>query len=154
MFNTNFIRKLDVNTLNAIFNVQLEDLIERRHVQDPELFKECFSRATPEDGAVADDIINFSDYAGIAFDEYHRMRAAQNTDAEDDTDDADSKDECEPAMYNVVMVSEGGMIRHFRGGFKSKKDAEKFIDERYGHFIDENGFEWQLEIDDEDTDAE
>lgn len=148
MFNTNFIRKLNNDVLNAIFDTQIADLIERRRVQDAELFKECFCRATPKDGTVADNIINFSDYAAEAFREYHSLRAAQNADT-----GVEGCTEVTPsALYTVYMVSDGGVRQLLQSGFETEEDAEAFIDENNGCYVDENGFEWRLEV--ESTDAE
>ncbi len=76
MFNTNFIKKLDNQTLSTIHVAQIADLVERRGIRDAKLFDDCFTRVTPEDGTLADDVINFREYAAAALMEYHKIRAA------------------------------------------------------------------------------
>lgn len=49
-------------------------------------------------------------------------------------------------IYTVIIVSGGG-VRHELTSFETEKEAEKFCDEYEWRWIDENGFEWYLDID-------
>ena len=53
----------------------------------------------------------------------------------------------EPApSWNVVMVSEGGTKRVLSSGFKTEAEAEKFAESENWRYVDENEFEWHLEV--------
>ena len=53
----------------------------------------------------------------------------------------------EPAPgWNVVMVSEGGTKRAFSSGFETEEEAEKFAESEGWRYVDENEFEWRLEV--------
>ncbi len=67
--------KLDNTVLDAIFNAQLADLIERRAVKDAKLFTYCFIETAPEDDTAIDWVLHFTAYAGAAFQAYHTRRA-------------------------------------------------------------------------------
>ena len=55
--------------------------------------------------------------------------------------------------WKIVMVSEGGTKVDFRCGFSSEADAEASAEADGWRFVDENAFEWRLEIE-EDHNAE
>lgn len=78
MIRTEVLRKLDGPTLDAILTAQIEELTERRNVQDPALFKAAFEGTAPlTDGGERDTLAcveNFSDAAGTAFTQYHTLR--------------------------------------------------------------------------------
>ena len=48
--------------------------------------------------------------------------------------------------WSVVMVSEGGTKRVLISGFKTKAEAEKFAESESWCYVDENEFEWYLEV--------
>lgn len=53
----------------------------------------------------------------------------------------------EPApSWNVVMVSEGGTKRTLSSGFETEEEAEKFAESEGWRYVDENEFEWRLEV--------
>jgi len=53
----------------------------------------------------------------------------------------------EPApSWDVVMVSEGGTKRAFSSGFETEEEAEKFAESEGWRYLDENEFEWRLEV--------
>ena len=53
----------------------------------------------------------------------------------------------EPApSWNVVMVSEGGTKRTLSSGFETEEEAEKFAESEGWRYVDENKFEWRLEV--------
>lgn len=109
MLNTNFIKRLPDDVLNTIADAQMADLIERRNIQDEQLFKDCFRRAFDKmfdpDGTepcvIGKIVENFTDVAGQAFIEYHDTRAKQKEDAEaqaqadvwEETNTEDAEDE-------------------------------------------------------------
>lgn len=60
----------------------------------------------------------------------------------------ENKPEPEPT-WKVVMVSDGGTKRDFSSGFKSEAEAISAAEEADWHFIDENRFEWRLEVEED-----
>ena len=48
--------------------------------------------------------------------------------------------------WKVVMDSGGGTVRDFQSGFATEVEAEQFATEMGWRFVDENRFEWQLEV--------
>ena len=48
--------------------------------------------------------------------------------------------------WKVVMDSGGGTIRDFQSGFATEAEAEQFATEMGWRFVDENRFEWRLEV--------
>ena len=59
--------------------------------------------------------------------------------------------EPEPA-WKIVMISDGGTKRDFLSGFASETEANEAAEREGWRFIDENRFEWRLEVE-EDTSA-
>lgn len=51
--------------------------------------------------------------------------------------------------WKVVMASEGGTKRDFSNGFQSEAEAEKFAEENGWRYLDENQFEWRLEVEED-----
>ena len=51
--------------------------------------------------------------------------------------------------WKVVMVSDGGTMHDFSSGYETKGAAEQFAEENEWHFIDENDFEWRLEVEED-----
>ncbi len=78
MINFETLQKLDAedrtDVLSTILEAQLNELIERRGVQDADTFKACFGLATPEDARFPEIIRDFQDIAAEAFDNYHNYR--------------------------------------------------------------------------------
>lgn len=69
--------KMDARTQREVLEAMLDELTERRGVQDPELFKRCFIEEAPDEGATYIDWINdFGPIARIAFHYYHKARKA------------------------------------------------------------------------------
>ena len=48
--------------------------------------------------------------------------------------------------WKVVMVSEGGTKHDFSSGFKTEAEAKYFAEAENWHYLDENRFEWRLEV--------
>ena len=48
--------------------------------------------------------------------------------------------------WKVVMGSGGGTVRDFQSGFATEAEAEQFATEMGWRFVDENRFEWRLEV--------
>ena len=59
--------------------------------------------------------------------------------------------EPEPS-WKIVMISDGGTKRDFLSGFASETEANEAAEREGWRFVDENRFEWQLEVE-EDTSA-
>ena len=59
--------------------------------------------------------------------------------------------EPEPA-WKIVMISDGGTKRDFLSGFASETEANEAAEREGWRFVDENRFEWRLEVE-EDTSA-
>ena len=59
--------------------------------------------------------------------------------------------EPEPS-WKIVMISDGGTKRDFLSGFASETDANEAAEREGWRFVDENRFEWRLEVE-EDTSA-
>ncbi len=54
--------------------------------------------------------------------------------------------------WKIVMISDGGTKRDFLSGFASETDANEAAEREGWRFVDENRFEWRLEVE-EDTSA-
>ena len=55
------------------------------------------------------------------------------------------------ATWKIVMVSEGGTKHDFRLDFATEAEAEQAAAEEGWHFVDENRFEWRLEVEEDLT---
>lgn len=55
-------------------------------------------------------------------------------------------------LWKISMVSEGGTKRDFLSGFASEAEANETAEREGWSFVDENCFEWMLEVE-EDTSA-
>ena len=53
--------------------------------------------------------------------------------------------------WKVVMDSGGGTVRDFQSGFATEAEAEQFATEMGWRFVDENRFEWRLEVEEDLT---
>ena len=62
------------------------------------------------------------------------------------------KYEAEPA-WKIVMVSEGGTKKDYRLDFATEAEAEQAAAEDGWRFVDENRFEWRLEVEEDRTAA-
>ncbi len=51
--------------------------------------------------------------------------------------------------WKVVMVSEGGTKRDFSSGFKTEAEAKHFAEAESWRYLDENQFEWRLEVEED-----
>ena len=51
--------------------------------------------------------------------------------------------------WKVVMVSEGGTKRDFSSGFKTEAEAKHFAEAENWRYLDENQFEWRLEVEED-----
>ena len=51
--------------------------------------------------------------------------------------------------WKVVMVSEGGTKHDFSSGFKTEAEAKHFAEAENWHHLDENQFEWRLEVEED-----
>ena len=53
------------------------------------------------------------------------------------------------ASWKVVMVSEGGTKHDFSSGFKTEAEAKHFAEAENWRYLDENRFEWRLEVEED-----
>lgn len=53
--------------------------------------------------------------------------------------------------WNVVMVSEGGTRRTLSSGYETENDAITFAENEGWHYLDENQFDWALEVEEAPT---
>ena len=53
------------------------------------------------------------------------------------------------ASWKVVMVSEGGTKHDFSSGFKTEAEAKHFAEAENWRYLDENWFEWRLEVEED-----
>ena len=60
------------------------------------------------------------------------------------------KQEAEPA-WKIVMVSDGGTRQDYRLGFATEAEAEQAAAEDGWRYVDENRFEWRLEVEEDLT---
>ena len=51
--------------------------------------------------------------------------------------------------WKVVMVSEGGTKHDLSAGFPTEEDARRFAESESWHHVDENQFEWRLEVEED-----
>ena len=53
--------------------------------------------------------------------------------------------------WKIVMVSEGGTKHDFRLDFATEAEAEQAVAEEGWRYVDENQFEWRLEVEEDLT---
>ena len=53
--------------------------------------------------------------------------------------------------WNVVMVSEGGTRHSYSQGFTTVEEAEQFAEKEGWRYVDENQFEWRLEVEEDQS---
>lgn len=51
--------------------------------------------------------------------------------------------------YKITMSSGGGTIRCFMGGFETEAEAIEIASLYNWHWCDENGFDWDLDVEEE-----
>ena len=85
--------KISQEAQKELFEAMLAELIERKGVQDADLFTTCFWFVAPEDGNMVDLIEDFTGIAGAAFQEYHTRRKAEQEETEDGTADDSTENE-------------------------------------------------------------
>lgn len=57
-------------------------------------------------------------------------------------------------QWKLVMVSDGGTRRDFTGGYDTQAEAEAAAEAIDWKVVDENEFEWRLEVDEDTSIAE
>ena len=129
-------------------------------VQNYEAFMEALRRSAPVplsvepmaanmDGFFSPDQQRIAIRAGMS--EVQTVSAAVHEIAHSKLHDP-KRAEPEPT-WKVVMVSDGGTKRDFSQGFATEAEAEQFAADADWRFVDENQFEWRLEVE-EDHSAE
>ncbi len=130
------------------------------NVQNYEVFMEALRRSAPVpiefepmdanmDGYFSSDQQRIAIREGMS--EVQTVSAAVHETAHSKLHDP-KRVEPEPA-WKVVMVSDGGSKRDFSQGFATEAEAEQFAADADWRFVDENQFEWRLEVE-EDHSAE
>ena len=129
-------------------------------VQNFEIFMEALRRSAPvpiefEPMAANMDGYFSSDQQRIAIregmSEVQTVSAAVHETAHSKLHDP-KRAEPEPA-WKVVMVSDGGTRKDYSQGFATEAEAEQFAADADWRYVDENQFEWRLEVE-EDHSAE
>ena len=130
------------------------------NVQNYEVFMEALRRSAPvpiefEQMAANTDGYFSSDQQRIALrpgmSEVQTVSAAIHEIAHSKLHDP-KRAEPEPA-WKVVMVSDGGTRKDYSQGFATEAEAEQFAADADWRYVDENQFEWRLEVE-EDHSAE
>ena len=55
--------------------------------------------------------------------------------------------------WKIVMESGGGTRYDFMGGFETEEEAIQVAQSYEWHFTDENGFDWSLDVDEDETES-
>lgn len=87
MMNKEVFKRMTPEAQNELEKAQLEELIERRGVRDPKLFRSCYDAAilkAVNDGDLPEDctpatIESFNYLAELAFQDYHQQRKTAQT---------------------------------------------------------------------------
>ncbi|MCG4611521.1 YodL domain-containing protein [Anaeromassilibacillus senegalensis] len=130
------------------------------NVQNYEVFMEALRRSAPVpiefepmdanmDGYFSSDQQRIAIREGMS--EVQTVSAAVHETAHSKLHDP-KRAEPEPT-WKVVMVSDGGTKRDYSQGFATEAEAEQFAADADWCFVDENQFEWRLEVE-EDHSAE
>ena len=130
------------------------------NVQNYEVFMEALRRSAPVpiefepmdanmDGYFSSDQQRIAIREGMS--EVQTVSAAVHETAHSKLHDP-KRAEPEPT-WKVVMVSDGGTKQDFSQGFATEAEAEQFAADADWRFVDENQFEWRLEVE-EDHSAE
>ena len=130
------------------------------NVQNYEVFMEALRRSAPVpiefepmnanmDGYFSSDQQRIAIREGMS--EVQTVSAAVHETAHSKLHDP-KRAEPEPT-WKVVMVSDGGTKRDFSQGFATEAEAKQFAADADWRFVDENQFEWRLEVE-EDHSAE
>ena len=131
------------------------------NVQNYEVFMEALRRSAPVpiefepmdanmDGYFSSDQQRIAIREGMS--EVQTVSAAVHETAHSKLHDPKRVEKPKPA-WKVVMVSDGGTKRDFSQGFATEAEAEQFAAGADWRFVDENQFEWRLEVE-EDHSAE
>ena len=126
------------------------------NVQNYEVFMEALRRSAPVpiefepmdanmDGYFSSDQQRIAIREGMS--EVQTVSAAVHETAHSKLHDP-KRAEPEPT-WKVVMVSDGGTKRDFSQGFATEAEAEQFAAGADWRFVDENQFEWRLEVEED-----
>ena len=133
------------------------------NVQNYEVFMEALRRSAPVpiefepmdanmDGYFSSDQQRIAIREGMS--EVQTVSAAVHETAHSKLHDPKRAEPAEPEpTWKVVMVSDGGTKRDYSQGFATEAEAEQFAADADWRFVDENQFEWRLEVE-EDHSAE
>ena len=126
------------------------------NVQNYEVFMEALRRSAPVpiefepmdanmDGYFSSDQQRIAIREGMS--EVQTVSAAVHETAHSKLHDP-KRAEPEPT-WKVVMVSDGGTKRDYSQGFATEAEAEQFAADADWRFVDENQFEWRLEVEED-----
>ena len=126
------------------------------NVQNYEVFLEALRRSAPVpiefepmdanmDGYFSSDQQRIAIREGMS--EVQTVSAAVHETAHSKLHDP-KRAEPEPT-WKVVMVSDGGTKRDYSQGFATEAEAEQFAADADWRFVDENQFEWRLEVEED-----
>ena len=131
------------------------------NVQNYDVFMEALKRSAP----VPIEIIPLVDNLDGYFDSGHQRIAIREGMSEVQTVSATIHEIAHSKLHNkelpevveqwkLVMVSDGGTRRDFTGGYDTQAEAEAVADAIDWKVVDENEFEWRLEVDEDTSIAE
>jgi hypothetical protein len=127
------------------------------NVQNYDVFMEALKRSAP----VPIEVIPLANNLDGYFDSEHQRIAIREGMSEVQTVSATIHEVAHSKLHNkelpevveqwkLVMVSDGGPRRDFTGGYNTQAEAEAVAESIDWKVVDENEFEWRLEVD-EDT---
>jgi uncharacterized protein YciU (UPF0263 family) len=131
------------------------------NVQNYDVFMEALKRSAP----VPIEIIPLAKNLDGYFDSEHQRIAIREGMSEVQTVSATIHEIAHSKLHNkelpevveqwkLVMVSDGGTRRDFTGGYDTQVEAEAAAEDIDWKVIDENEFEWRLEVDEDTSIAE
>ena len=131
------------------------------NVQNYDVFMEALKRSAP----VSIEIIPLANNLDGYFDSEHQRIAIREGMSEVQTVSATIHEIAHSKLHNkelpeiveqwkLVMVSDGGTRRDFTGGYDTQAEAEAAAEAIDWKVVDENEFEWRLEVDEDTSIAE
>lgn len=131
------------------------------NVQNYDVFMEALKRSSP----VPIEVIPLANNLDGYFDSEHQRIAIREGMSEVQTVSATIHEIAHSKLHNkelpevveqwkLVMVSDGGTRRDFTGGYDTQAEAEAVAEDIDWKVMDENEFEWRLEVDEDTSIAE
>lgn len=131
------------------------------NVQNYDVFMEALKRSSP----VPIEVVPLANNLDGYFDSEHQRIAIRKGMSEVQTVSATIHEIAHSKLHNkelpeiveqwkLVMVSDGGTRRDFTGGYDTQAEAEAVAESIDWKVVDENEFEWRLEVDEDTSIAE